>query len=31
MKIIAFDRFMPGVTMDTVKPFLPEEVSNVHR
>ena len=31
MKIIAFDRFKPGVTLDTVKPYLTEEVSNVWR
>ena len=31
MKIIAFDRFKPGVTLETVKPFLREEVANVWR
>lgn len=31
MKIIAFDRFKPGVTLDTVKPYLRDEVSNVWR
>jgi hypothetical protein len=31
MRIIAFDRFKPGVTMDTIPPYLPEEVSNVWR
>ena len=31
MKIIAYDRFRPGVTLDTVRPFLKEEVSNVWR
>lgn len=31
MKIIAYDRFKPGVTLDTVRPFLREEVSNVWR
>jgi hypothetical protein len=31
MKIIAFDRFKPGVTLDTIKPFLHEEVANVWR
>jgi len=31
MKIIAYDRFKPGVTLDTVKPYLNEEVSNVWR
>ena len=31
MKIIAFDRFKPGVTLATVKPYLRDEVSNVWR
>lgn len=31
MKIIAYDRFKPGVTMETVQPYLREEVSNVWR
>jgi hypothetical protein len=31
MRIIAFDRFKPGVTMDQITPYLPEEVSNVWR
>src|SRR5580698_4864332 len=31
MKIIAYDRFRPGVTLDALKPFLREEVSNVWR
>lgn len=31
MKIIAYDRFKPGVTLDTVRPFLRDEVSNVWR
>jgi hypothetical protein len=31
MKIIAYDRFKPGVTLETVKPYLNEEVSNVWR
>ncbi|HEY1947903.1 MAG TPA: hypothetical protein VGG97_12895 [Bryobacteraceae bacterium] len=31
MKIIAYDRFRPGVTMETIRPLLPEEVSNVWR
>jgi hypothetical protein len=31
MKVIAFDRFRPGVTMEQVTPYLPEEVSNVWR
>jgi hypothetical protein len=31
MRIIAYDRFRPGVTMDTITPYLPEEVANVWR
>src|SRR5262245_64697612 len=31
MRIIAFDRFRPGVTMETIQPLLPEEVANVWR
>jgi hypothetical protein len=31
MKIIAYDRFKPGVTMDTIQPLLPLEVANVWR
>jgi hypothetical protein len=31
MKIIAYDRFKPGATMDTIRPFLREEVANVWR
>lgn len=31
MKIIAFDRFKPGVTIDDLKPYLRDEVSNVWR
>jgi hypothetical protein len=31
MKIIAIDRFKPGVTLETVRPHLREEVSNVWR
>ena len=31
MKIIAFDNFKPGVTIDTVQPYLRDEVSNVWR
>jgi len=31
MKIIAYDRFKPGVTMETIKPFIEEEVANVWR
>ena len=31
MRIIAFDRFKPGVTMETITPYLNDEVSNVWR
>jgi muconolactone delta-isomerase len=31
VKVIAFDRFRPGVTMDTIKPLLPEEVAHAWR
>jgi len=31
MKIIAFDRFRPGVTMETIRPYLSQEVANVWR
>ena len=31
MKVIAFDRFRPGVSMEQITPYLPEEVSNVWR
>src|SRR5262249_3731173 len=31
MKVIAFDRFKPGVTMDTIRPLLPEEVEHAWR
>jgi hypothetical protein len=31
MRVIAFDRFKPGVTMDTIQPHLKEEVANVWR
>ena len=31
MRIIAFDRFKAGVTMEKITPYLPEEVSNVWR
>jgi hypothetical protein len=31
MKIITFDRFKPGVTMDTIRPLLPEEAANAWR
>jgi len=31
MRIIAFDKFRPGVTMEEITPYLPQEVSNVWR
>jgi hypothetical protein len=31
MRIFAYDRFKPGVTLETIEPYLPEEVSNVWR
>jgi hypothetical protein len=31
MKVIAYDRFRPGVTLEQITPFLTEEVSNVWR
>jgi hypothetical protein len=31
VKIIAYDRFKPGVTLDTLRPYLRGEVSNVWR
>jgi hypothetical protein len=31
MRVIAYDRFKPGVTMEQITPYLPEEVSNVWR
>jgi hypothetical protein len=31
MKIIAFDNFKPGVTLDDLRPYLRDEVSNVWR
>jgi hypothetical protein len=31
MRIIAYDKFRPGVTMEDIRPFLQEEVSNVWR
>jgi hypothetical protein len=31
VKIITYDRFKPGVTMETITPYLPEEVSIVWR
>ena len=31
MRIIAYDRFKPDVTLDTIQPHLPEEVANLWR
>jgi hypothetical protein len=31
MKIVAYDRFKPGVTMNTIQPLLPDEVATVWR
>jgi len=31
MRIIAYDRFRPGVTLATIEPYLSEEVANVWR
>ena len=31
MKIIAFDNFKPGVTLDDLRPYLRDEVANVWR
>jgi hypothetical protein len=31
MRIIAFDKFRPAVTMEKITPYLPQEVSNVWR
>jgi hypothetical protein len=31
VRIIAFDRFRPGITMEQITPYLKEEVSNVWR
>src|SRR5215470_7083033 len=31
MKIIAYDRMRPGVTYETIEPYLPQEVANVWR
>ena len=31
MRVIAYDRFKPGVTMDTIRPLLQQEVANVWR
>jgi hypothetical protein len=31
VKVIAYDRFKPGVTMDTIRPLLAEEVAHAWR
>jgi hypothetical protein len=31
MKIIAYDRFKPGVGMETIEPYIKDEVANVWR
>ena len=31
MKIIAYDRFKPGVDMETIQPYIKDEVANVWR
>jgi hypothetical protein len=31
VKVISFDRMMPGVTYEKIEPFLPQEVANVWR
>jgi hypothetical protein len=31
VKIIAFDRFKDGVTLETIQPWLPQEVAHVWR
>jgi hypothetical protein len=31
MKIIAYDRFKPGVDMKTIEPYIKDEVANVWR
>lgn len=31
LKIIAYDRFRPGVTMEEIQPYIREEVANVWR
>jgi hypothetical protein len=31
VKVISFDRMRPGVTYETIEPFLPQEVANVWR
>ena len=31
MRVFTYDRFKPGVTMETVTPYLAEEVANAWR
>lgn len=31
MRVIAYDKFKPGVALDTLRPYLQEEVANVWR
>jgi hypothetical protein len=31
VRILAYDRFKPGVTLETIQPYLPDEVANVWR
>lgn len=31
MRVFTYDRFKPGVTMETITPYLPQEVANVWR
>jgi hypothetical protein len=31
VKVIAYDKFKPGVTLDSLRPYLRDEVSNVWR
>ena len=31
MKVITYDRFKPGVTMEQVRPYLPEETAHAWR
>jgi hypothetical protein len=31
MKVISYDRLKPGVTYETIEPYLPQEVANVWR
>lgn len=31
MRVIAYDKFKPGVTMETIQPLLRDEVANVWR